>query len=63
MYAYNSMVRFVVAIVSIVILFILTNHIAYFFDIGLDIYGIYLITVIVVIIFKIFLPSLTNGVF
>jgi hypothetical protein len=63
MYAYNNMVIFVVASVSIIILYFLTNHIAYFFDIGVDIYGIYLMVAIVAIILQISLQSLTKGVF
>ena len=47
----NELVRYVVAIGSIIILFFLTKNIVHFFDIGIEIYGIYLMIAIVTLIF------------
>ena len=59
----EKLIRFIVAFGSIVVLFFLTKNITYFFDIGIEIYGIYLMIAVVTLTFYGVLPSDITDVF
>ena len=59
----EKMIRFIGSFVSIILLFFLTKNIANFFDIGIEIYGIYLMIAAVTLTFYGVLPAAITDVF
>mgnify|MGYP000181631155 FL=1 len=59
----GNLIRYVVIFNSIILLYFLTKKIAHFFDLGIDVYGIYLIIGIGLLTLFAFLPIDITSVF
>ena len=59
----EKLIRFIVAVGSIVVLFFLAKNITYIFDIGIETFGIYIMIAAVTITFYGILPTHITDVF
>jgi hypothetical protein len=59
----GNLMRYVVIFNSIILLYFLTKNITRFFDLGIDVYGIYLIIGMGLLTLFAFLPSEITSVF